>query len=80
MLGHDNPSLWYSIECIQQDAALVSTELAQAARGEPPAKRRKQQATVNMQRRLKTLCNQRASGEKEVHEVLRGLGKNVRLQ
>ena len=39
MVGHDHPSVWVALECLQKDQALVSTQLLQASRGELPQKK-----------------------------------------
>ena len=77
-VGHDHPSLWLAIECIQQDAVIVCTEIDQEARGQlPPPRKRK--ATENLQKRLKALCVSRVAGDKSVSDALRGFGHNVRV-
>ena len=77
MVGHDHPSIWFAIQCLQQDAAIVGTTIAKSATGQPATKRRR---LVDMQQRLRTMCEARATGARPLDETLRGLAHNIRLQ
>ena len=55
----------------------MRTLIQQDAIGEPPKKRQKK-VYVQLQTRLKTLCQDVASGRKEVPEFLAGVAHNIR--
>ena len=76
MVGHDHPSIWFAIECLQQDVAIVATRIAQSSTGQPLSKRRR---LVDMEQRLRNMCQNRVTGTKTLEETLRGLMHNVRL-
>ena len=75
MIGHDHP--WFAIESLQQDAAIVGTPIAQLATGQPATKRRRR---VDIQQRLRTMCEARATGARPLDETLRELAQNIRFQ
>ncbi|XP_052259481.1 uncharacterized protein LOC127863853 [Dreissena polymorpha] len=70
LVGHQHPSLWTVVDCFMKDAAMVETEMYRVRNGEPSIKPKKK-STERYQRRLKTLCEQVASGEKSVFERCR---------
>ena len=73
LVGHNHPSVWKLIEALKKDECSVSFTILQDARGQPPMKRVRT-VYVELQQRLKTLCQARASGTKTVEEFLRGQG------
>ena len=77
LVGHNHPSVWKLIEALKKDECSVSLTILQDARGQPPMKRVRK-VYVELQQRLKTLCQARASGTKTVEEFLRGAGHNIR--
>ena len=78
MVGHDHPSVWVALECLQKDQALVSTQLLQASRGELPQKRVRM-ATVSLQEKLKQLCTEFQGQQKTLPEFLHAVGHTIRL-
>lgn len=78
LVGHNNPSLWTVLNCLQKDAALVETEVYSHQQGQPAPKRKKK-ATVIHQNRLKTLCQQLLSGQKSLAQFLYAMGQCIRL-
>ena len=78
MVGHDHPSVWVALECLQKDQALVSTQLLQASRGELPQKRVRM-ATVSLQKKLKQLCTEFQGQQKTLPEFLHAVGHTIRL-
>lgn len=79
LVGHNNPSMWTVIECLQKDCTLVETEHFRYQRGEPARKRVKKQTVVH-QKRLKTLCEQFVKEEKTISEFLYAIGLCIRLK
>ena len=77
-IGHQHPSLWTLLGALQQDQAVVATQLLQNALGQPPAKRQKK-SVASHQERLQNLCMYPRDGCKSVAETLRTLGHCVRL-
>lgn len=69
LVGHNNPSMWTVIGCLQEDCAMVETEHYQYQRREPARKRVKKQTVVH-QKRLQTLCEQLVNGEKSLSEFM----------
>lgn len=78
LVGHSNPGLWNVIQCLQKDHTLVSTEVERINRGEPSSKRVRK-ASANLQKRLKTLCQQYDDGRKTLSEFLNAVGQCIRL-
>ena len=75
MVGHDHPSVWVALECLQKDHALVSTQLLQSSRGELPQKRVRM-ATVSLQKKLKQLCTEFQGQQKTLPEFLHACGSH----
>lgn len=78
LVGHKNPGLWHTIQCIQKDQMNVLTELERARQGDP-TKKRVRRETKQLQQKLKTLCQQMSLGEKSVSEFLQVIGCIVRF-
>ena len=78
LVGHQHPGVWTLVRCLRKDAAVVSTLIVQESRGMPPRKRQKR-VYVELQARLKYLCDARAAGTKTVEEMLEGVGHLIRM-
>ena len=78
LVGHQHPGVWTLLRCLRKDAALVSTLIVQESRGMPPRKRQKR-VYIDLQARLKYLCDARAAGTKTVEEMLDGVGHLIRF-
>jgi len=76
-VGHDHPTVWKLIECLQAECARVTTTLLQDERGIRPKKRVKKVYT-ELQTRLRNLCQDRVEGRKAIQEFLRGVSHNLR--
>ena len=74
--GDSHPSVLVTVEAFQADLALAEQMID--ARGQPPVKRVKR-STHQLQRRLRSLCEDRRDGRKSVAETLRGLGHCIRF-
>ncbi|KAL8596216.1 hypothetical protein ACOMHN_021256 [Nucella lapillus] len=77
LVGQNHLSIWKLIECLQTECARVSCILAQDERGIRPKKRTKK-VHVELQTRLRHLCQDRSSGQKSIPELLRGVSHNLR--
>jgi len=78
LVGHSHPSMWNLLRALQHDEVLVSTDLLQDARGQPPTKRIKKSVDQHQQR-LFQLCDDYRSGRKTLAQFLNGLGHCIRL-
>ena len=77
LVGHQHPTIWKMIECLQAEHARVTGILLQDEAGIRPTKRTKK-VYVELQKRLKNLCEDRVAGRKTIAEFLRGVGHNLR--
>ena len=79
LVGHQHPStrIWKLIECLKAETARVTGVLVQLERGVRPKKRTKR-VYVELQSRLKNLCEDRVEGRKSVAEFLRAVSHNIR--
>ena len=77
LVGHQHPSIWKLIECLKAETARVTGVLLQLERGIRPKKRTKR-VYVELQARLKNLCEDRVEGRKTVAEFLRAVSHNIR--
>ena len=78
LVGHYHPSVWRTIEWFAREASTVTTLMRQEAVGHQPHKR-VMRRYVQMQERLRNLCEARNEGRKTVEELLRGVAWNIRL-
>jgi hypothetical protein len=76
---HHHPSIWTIIEALRMDEALATTAIEHSARGEPPIKRTKRESEQRQQR-LRNICVQYESGQKDLVETLTAIGYCIRLQ
>ena len=58
-IGHQHPSLWTLLGALQQDQAVVATQLLQNALGQPPAKRQKKSVASHQERLQNLWCRPR---------------------
>jgi len=79
LFGHSHPSVLVTVEAFQADLALAEQMIDLDARGQLPVKRVKR-STHQLQRRLRSLCEDRRDGRKSVAEALRGLGHCIRFE
>ena len=77
LVGQDHPSVWKLIETLQRECACVSAVLLQDERGVRPKKRVKK-VYIELQTRLRNLCEDRISERKSIVEFLRGVSSNLR--
>ena len=78
LVGYQDPSIWKLIRTIHKEEAVVSAVIARDSFGEPP-RRKTKKIFVDLQQRLKNLCNDYTEGRKNLEQVLRGLGHNIRF-
>lgn len=77
LVGQDHPCVWKLIENLQRECARVSSILLQDERGVRPKKRVKK-VYVELQVRLRNLCEDRISERRTLPEFLRGVSSNLR--
>ena len=77
VIGYNHPSIWSFIRAIKQEDCRVRTAIEQDLRGNPPTKRVRK-AYVALQKRLKTICQDRSEGRKSIAEALQGIAFNIR--
>ena len=77
LVGHQHPSIWKLKECLKAKTARVTGVLVQLERGVRPKKRTKH-VYVELQSRLKNLCEDRFEGRKSVAEFVRAVSHNIR--
>lgn len=77
LVGHHHPSIWKLVECLKAECARVTTVLLQAEMGVRPRKRNKK-VYMELQSRLRNLCEDRASDKKTIPQFLRGVSHNIR--
>ena len=78
LVGHDHPSVWNLIIALQRDAVQAMTDMQREALGQPP-KKRLRKATVELQRRLESLCVARRDNAKSMAELLRAVAHTIRF-
>ena len=76
IVGHSHPSVLVTVEASQADLALSEQLIELDVRG--PVKRVKR-STQQLQRRLRSLCEDRCDGRKSVTETLQCLGHCIRF-
>ena len=79
LVGHSHPSVLVAVEAFQADLTLAEQMIDLDALGQLPVKRVKRN-THQLQRRLRSLCEDRRDGHKSVAETLRGLGHCIRFE
>ena len=77
LVGYKNPGLWYSIRCTQKDQLNALTELERLRIGQPLRKRVRKE-TSDLQKKLKSLCEQQSRGIKSLPEFLQTIGHVIR--
>ena len=77
LVGHQHPSIWKLIECLKAEIARVTDLFVQLERGVRP-KNRTKRVYVELQPRLKNLCEDRVEGRKSVAEFLRAVSHYIR--
>ncbi len=78
LIGHQHPSIWKSIKCLQREQECVSAIIIQDATGQPPRKRVRHEY-VRLQTRLRNLCRDYVNGVMQVPQFLTAIGHLVRL-
>ena len=78
LIGHQHPSIWKYIKCLQREQECVSAVILQDATGQPPRKRVRQEY-VRLQTRLRNLCRDYVNGVLQVPQFLAAVGHLVRL-
>ena len=76
--GHSHPPVLVTVDAFQTDLALSEQLIELDAGGQPPVKRVKR-STQQLQRRLRSFCEDRRDGRKSVAETLRGLVHCIRF-
>ena len=79
LVGHSHPSVLVAVEAFQADLTLAEQMIDLDALGQLLVKRVKRN-THQLQRRLRSLCEDRRDGRKSVAETLRGLGHCIRFE
>ena len=77
LVGTKHPSIWRAVECLQQENSATEVLLSQTDAGNPPKKRIKRKY-VQLQERLKNLCEQHRDGQSNVNDFLRRVGRHLR--
>ena len=77
VIGYHHPTIWAFIRAIKQEDCRVRTAIEQDLRGNPPTTRIRK-AYVALQKRLKTICQDRSEGRKTIAETLQGIAFNIR--
>ena len=77
---HSHPSVLVAVEAFQADLALAKQMIDLDARGQLPVFKRVKRSTHQLQRHLRSLCEDRPDGRKSVAETLRGLGHCIRFE
>jgi len=70
LVGHSHPSVLVTVDTFQADLTLAEQMIDLDARGQPPVKRVKRN-TLQLQRRLRSLCEDHRDGRKSVAETVR---------
>ena len=78
LVGHKKPSLWHCVSCLDKDIKMVQAEIISYEDGNQQIKRVKQ-TTRNHQRKLKRLCKQYTENKKTLREVMKSVGKCIRI-
>ena len=78
LVGHSHPSVWKTIDALQQDQAMATTAIQLHQRGQPPAKRVRRH-TIRLQERLHSLCVDYRKAAVDVAQFLRAVGHTIRL-
>jgi len=77
-LGHSHPPMLVTVGAFQADLAL-SEQLIELDAGGQPLVKRVIRSIQQLQRRLRSLCEDRRDGRKSMTETLRGLGHCIRF-
>ena len=75
--GVSHPSLAVLCSDMRKEDMLVRVDLVNAQRGQPPTKRIKQ-IYVQLQTRLRRICQDNEAGIRDMEETLAGIGYNIR--
>ena len=77
LVGHKRPNIWKFIKSIKEEESAVRSVIQQDSIGDPPRKRQKR-VYVQLQSRLKALCNDVAFDTKTIQEFFRCIAHNLR--
>lgn len=78
LVGHKHPSIWKAIQALQEEAATVKVQIAQHSVGNVPRKKNKR-VYINLQERLKNLCQRYNNGNQTIIQFLRSVAHNIQL-
>lgn len=78
LVGHSHPSVWRALEALRLEHATVEGKIALSLAGNPPQKRLRA-STLQLQDRLRHICEEYAGGQTTMEQFLRGVGYNVSL-
>lgn len=78
LVGHHHPSVWKCIQWFQKEHATVDTVVQQDLIGTASKQRNKRNA-MQLQKRLRRLCQDRVEGRKSIPEFLEGIGHNIHI-
>ncbi|XP_064469545.1 uncharacterized protein LOC135384264 [Ornithodoros turicata] len=79
LIGHSHPTVWRAIDALRLEHSTVEGKLAQSLAGVPLVKRQKA-STLQLQERLRRLCQGYADERRTLESFLRGIGHAVRLR
>ena len=73
--GVDHPNVWKLLSDIKEEDMLARLDILNTGNGNPPVKRVRQ-IYLDLQRRLRNLCEERAAGARNLDDFLRAVGRN----
>lgn len=78
LIGHRHPPIWKAIKFLKREEAVASTKLHQYSIG-TLSKKQVKRVYIQLQLRLKNLCNEYNQGRMNMADFLRGVGHNIHL-
>ena len=75
--GVDHPNVWKLLSDIKEEDMLARLDILNTGNGNPPVKRVRQ-IYLDLQTRLRNLCEERAAGAGNLDDFLRAVGRNLR--
>ena len=73
LVGHQHPTVWKLIKCLQMEQAYTETILAQLDVGHIPPRMRTRRIYLRLQLRLQRLCMDFVGGERDIPNFLRSV-------
>ncbi|XP_064474671.1 uncharacterized protein LOC135388795 [Ornithodoros turicata] len=79
LVGHSHPTVWRAIATLRLEHSAAEGKMTQSLAGAPPAKRQRT-TTLQLQERLRRLCQDFVDDRRTLESFLRGVGHAVRLR